>query len=310
MTGFHYPRTRRLWQVALAVLVADQLTKAWAVYALGPWKDRPLPGYLWEYFTAFSLGGGSLVSQAFGPFDAQTAPLWDPWLGFRMLLNTGVSWSILAGNSFALSAISFAIAIAAYWLWWRHFRTGPRIVHVFGLIIGGALGNGLDRFRLREVVDFVAIQVPYIGRVFPKLGDPYRFPIFNLADVCGFAGFVGLTGFLLWLVKVYLATPKQLAPLAVTSSPAAFPEGLRLDDEKLEDLQFLDTTALKPVEMSMAERVRLQEEVSRAYVERVRAEAEASQIPGLASDLTKHSSLRRLDQYDKHIADKQFKEPL
>jgi signal peptidase II len=39
-----------------------------------------------------------------------------------------------------------------------------------GLLLGGAIGNGLDRWRLGQVVDFLALV-------------PIRFPVFNLADV-------------------------------------------------------------------------------------------------------------------------------
>ncbi|GCE21283.1 lipoprotein signal peptidase [Dictyobacter kobayashii] len=71
-----------------------------------------------------------------------------------------------------LIVIALVVLISFYW---RLFRTGPLVYKVlFGLILGGAAGNILDRFiRGGYVVDFIYFRLPQIG---------FKFYIFNIAD--------------------------------------------------------------------------------------------------------------------------------
>ncbi len=87
-----------------------------------------------------------------------------------------------------------------------------------GAIIGGALGNFADRFRLKEVVDFVATKIPFIGKLFPRLGDPYDFPIFNIADACAVCGTIALAGYLILADLHGLRRPKTSAAKATGAS--------------------------------------------------------------------------------------------
>ncbi|MBX9934320.1 MAG: signal peptidase II [Methylobacterium sp.] len=101
---------------------------------------------------------------------------------FNLVLgsNTGVSFGILGAAGlppFVLSFVSFAIALALLvWL----ARTRDRLVATaLGLLIGGALANGLDRLLRGAVTDFLDFHVA-----------GWHWPAFNMADigvVCGAA---------------------------------------------------------------------------------------------------------------------------
>ena len=85
--------------------------------------------------------------------------------------NTGGAFGLLRGRShwFIVVSLVAALAIAALS---RQIARGRRIERVaFGLIMGGAVGNLIDRIRLGSVVDFIDIG-----------GSVYRWPAFNVAD--------------------------------------------------------------------------------------------------------------------------------
>jgi signal peptidase II len=68
-----------------------------------------------------------------------------------------------------------------------------------GLIIGGAIGNGIDRFTYGAVVDFALFHVQIAGK-------PFNWYIFNLADVAIVAGVAAL------LYDSFLGVPAAKAP--------------------------------------------------------------------------------------------------
>ncbi|QPN64811.1 signal peptidase II [Synechococcus sp. CBW1004] len=130
---------RRLWPwiVALVVLLLDQLTKAWALQHL--------------------------------PF-GRVAPFVPGLLQLRHVTNSGAAFSLMTGNSLALGVVSAVVSLAvAGWMLWRPPR-GFWLTLAASLVLAGALGNGIDRWRLGAVVDFLELV-------------PIHFPIFNLADV-------------------------------------------------------------------------------------------------------------------------------
>ncbi len=97
------------------------------------------------------------------------------------LFNQGVSW--LRWFSLAVSAVLLLVA----WFgprWNRWEQAG------YGFILSGALGNGIDRFVLNQVVDFLDFRL-------------IQFPIFNLADV-----FINV-GIGCLLVAAFLTAPKE-----------------------------------------------------------------------------------------------------
>jgi len=87
--------------------------------------------------------------------------------------NSGIAFGMFAGHSFPFYIFSFVASLAVIWLWARH----PRLPFVrqfsLALILGGAIGNLIDRVRFGEVTDFILLA--WRG---------HEFPVFNVADVC------------------------------------------------------------------------------------------------------------------------------
>jgi signal peptidase II len=84
--------------------------------------------------------------------------------------NTGAAFSLFRGNSAGLGLVSALVTLLAVgWLAWQP-PARPWQALALALLLAGALGNGLDRWRLGYVVDFLEFV-------------PVQFPIFNVADV-------------------------------------------------------------------------------------------------------------------------------
>jgi len=91
-------------------------------------------------------------------------------LSLQLVRNTGAAFSLFSGNPQLLGLVSLMVSIGvAVWIQRQGQLTLTRSLGI-GLLLGGALGNGLDRWRLGYVVDFLALV-------------PVSFPVFNLADV-------------------------------------------------------------------------------------------------------------------------------
>ncbi|HZU91205.1 MAG TPA: signal peptidase II [Stellaceae bacterium] len=87
--------------------------------------------------------------------------------------NHGMSFGLFDHGS-AINAVLFsavAAAIVAILIWWLRRAAHPLLAVAIGLIIGGALGNVIDRLRLGGVVDFLYFHA-----------GPWYWPAFNLAD--------------------------------------------------------------------------------------------------------------------------------
>lgn len=111
-----------------------------------------------------------------------------PFLNLRMTWNSGVNFGLFAGNGdlvrWILIALALVISVAV--LWWVHRDPPNRLGMVgAGLLIGGALGNVVDRLLYGAVADF--LNMSCCGFV-----NPYAF---NVADI---AIFVGAFGLILW----------------------------------------------------------------------------------------------------------------
>ncbi len=127
------------YALALLVLLLDQLTKRWAAQAFRPGEGRDLlPGF-------FSL---------------------------TLVQNTGGAFGILPSGTLGLAAIALLAAAAIVVFTVRARMPMPRLL-AFGtaLPLGGALGNLIDRVRLRYVVDFLDLHV-----------GAHQWPVFNIAD--------------------------------------------------------------------------------------------------------------------------------
>ena len=132
---------RPLWAafagLAVAIVVADQLTKAWLVSFLEPGKSTNVIGDLVRLVNSQNNGG------LFGLLKGQALPF------------------------AALSLVVMGLIV------WYHGRSGrnPYLTLTLGFLLGGAVGNAIDRIRLGYVVDFVDAG---IGSV--------RWYTFNVAD--------------------------------------------------------------------------------------------------------------------------------
>jgi signal peptidase II len=140
---------RRGLIVAALILIADQLSKYWVLKVL------------------------------FGLPDPITTASWAPpiritgFLDFAMVWNYGISFGLLAGDSplarWGLSVVALAVVVGLL-IWLRRNDRGL-IAGGVGLIIGGAIGNVIDRLRFGAVADFLHF---YAGQ--------YSFWVFNVAD--------------------------------------------------------------------------------------------------------------------------------
>ena len=134
----------------------------------------------YEAFTVYLIGAVSVLADQFVKFAivtiltlGQSRPIVDGLFGLRYVQNFGVAFSMFwgAGGFLLLPAIAISLAIVVYQ--WRVRRTEPLVVAALGLILGGALGNLIDRATLGYVRDMFDLQ--WQGRNI--------FPIFNVADV-------------------------------------------------------------------------------------------------------------------------------
>ena len=98
-------------------------------------------------------------------------PLLD-WLNLTLMHNTGAAFSIFAGATpWFFVALSVLVSIGIL-IWMRRHPQGERLVACsLALILGGALGNGIDRATRGYVIDFVD---------FHTYG--WHYPAFNVAD--------------------------------------------------------------------------------------------------------------------------------
>jgi signal peptidase II len=99
--------------------------------------------------------------------------------GFFKLVNwgnTGAAWSLFYDNNMLLAGISLA-ALAGLIVWWKHFDTRTSSGQAaLGLVIGGILGNLLDRLLRHQVIDFLRFYM------YQRDGREIGFPAFNVAD--------------------------------------------------------------------------------------------------------------------------------
>lgn len=136
--------------LAALVLVLDQLSKWWVVEKL----FRPQ---------------GVTETPFFTPMRVELTP----WFDLVMAWNRGVSFGIFnqggAWNRVLLSALAAVIA-AGLLMWMRKAET-RWMATALGLVVGGAVGNVVDRLRFGAVADFLDVHV-----------GVWHWPAFNLAD--------------------------------------------------------------------------------------------------------------------------------
>ena len=147
----------RMYLSALVIFLADQASKIAVVFGL------------------------NLIER--GQID-----VWPPFLVFRMAWNRGVNFGLFAGDSDVTRWVLIAVALGiSGWVWnWMRKPGQPPLAQISaGVLIGGALGNVVDRLIYGAVADF--LNMSCCG-----FDNPYAF---NVADIAIFVGAAGLVLF-------------------------------------------------------------------------------------------------------------------
>lgn len=153
--------------LAAVMVVLDQLSKTWVVSELA--LGASVPVGLGFSFTHTRNGGAA----------------------FGMLRNMKLELlGLTVDGTFLLGLLSALVALGLVVYLQRHRgKLGPLMGGALALVLAGAIGNMIDRFRLGYVIDFIHFQV-----------GSFDFPVFNVADCCVVIG-AGL------LVLATLITP-------------------------------------------------------------------------------------------------------
>ena len=132
---------------ALLIIVLDQLTKAWV------------------------LGSADVSDPMLIPAGYRFAEVIPGVFNLTMVRNTGVSFGLFGGGEARWFLSVFSVLVAAGLAWWALKADRRLLIAAIGLVIGGAIGNAIDRIRFGYVVDFL----DFSGTgVFPW--------VFNVAD--------------------------------------------------------------------------------------------------------------------------------
>ena len=114
--------------------------------------------------------------------------IFPPYLVFRMAWNRGINFGLLGGEAGLTRwiLIAVALAISAWVITWVRKEPQNRLAQLSaGLLVGGAIGNVVDRLAYGYVADFLNMSCCGIENPFS----------FNIADIAIFAGAIGLVLF-------------------------------------------------------------------------------------------------------------------
>jgi len=142
---------RWLWLSAV-VAVLDQASKLWVLDSFAPYEVRPVVEGIFNLTLAFNTGAAfSFLADAGG---------WQRWF---------------------LVGLSTIVAVVLV-IWLARLKPSERAAApALALIIGGAVGNLVDRIRLGHVVDFLDFYHPSLAG-WPGFSAQGHWPAFNLAD--------------------------------------------------------------------------------------------------------------------------------
>lgn len=113
----------------------------------------------------------------------QPFPALDPIFTFRHIRNTGAAFGLLPGLGTVFMAVAVAVILAII-IRYRKMTDAPMILKLgFGFLVGGAIGNLIDRLRFGYVTDFV---------------DFRWWPVFNVADSAVVIGTVIIVAYMLF----------------------------------------------------------------------------------------------------------------
>ena len=173
-----------------------------------PPAPPPKPGLGWAAWVAVAVLALDqlskwIVVQLLNLGQVQAIDVFDPWLNLRMAWNQGMNFGMFASDvdvmRWVLIVIAFAVCL---WICIWIGRSKPRRFAQIaaGMLIGGALGNVVDRLTYGAVADFLNMSLP-------NWRNPYSF---NVADIAIFLGAMGLL----------LQPPERAPPPKKRRSPA------------------------------------------------------------------------------------------
>lgn len=136
--------------ITFCVIMLDQIVKNWIVTSLDLHQSMPGVTHLFDFYH---------------------------------IRNEGASWGMLAGQRWLFILLTLAVVVYIIHLLIKHQRERKLFYVAYGLLLGGAVGNLIDRIRLGYVIDMFHLQF-------------MEFPIFNVADVALTLGVVCLLGVL------------------------------------------------------------------------------------------------------------------
>ena len=146
------------------------------------------------------------IRQQFAPCDGTAySPLVGSYFGLTCTYNTGAAFSTFQQGQTVLLFLLIGVALAVIiWLYVRYGNQPNLLLKIsFGLILGGAAGNLIDRFRLGHVTDFLLFSIRSIR---------FYFPVFNLADSCICIG-------IFLLILYFWLRPNPARPLPDAPAP-------------------------------------------------------------------------------------------
>ena len=160
-------------------------------------NQKPDRSYVWGPLSAFGLFAAVVACVAdqalkfwllLGAHLNSVEPIAvTPFAELVLTWNQGISYGLFPQRGpvgpWALLAFK-VVAVGFLWAWLSRARLRLTALSL-GLIIGGAVGNAIDRLHWPGVMDFVLLHAQIAGRI-------YDWYVFNLADVAIVAGVVGL----------------------------------------------------------------------------------------------------------------------
>lgn len=131
---------------------------------------------------------------------AETRDLWPGVIHFEHVQNLGAAWGVLSGQKWLLIAFTLLVVGIIFRSAREVAARGALAALGFGLILGGAFGNLLDRILFGHVTDFFDLDTP-----FPTL---QTFPVFNVADSALTMGVIAM------LLSLFLTRPPKVGASA------------------------------------------------------------------------------------------------
>jgi signal peptidase II len=130
----------------------------------------------------------------------------DGFVRITLVKNAGAAFGLFQGGRFFFITASIVAVVFIVYVGWRLPQTERMRRLLLGMILGGAIGNLIDRIYAGEVIDFIDIGI-----------GVHRWPVFNVADM-GVS--VGATILLIYLLRM---PREEHVPVAAPEAPVVSP---------------------------------------------------------------------------------------